>query len=85
MELRLDAESGAPRDTVILDVPESRASDDRRFVLNEERDPPPGPPFLAIESQGLVFDIRTRVFYDFPDPSIALVRPKRCAVCPMVH
>ena len=82
LELRLDAESGALRDTVIFDVPVSRASD-RHFGLNEE--PPPGPPFLAIQSQGLVFDTRTRVFYDFPDPSIALVCLKDCVVCPMAN
>jgi len=70
LEFRLDAESGALCETIILDVPVSR--DDRRLELYGGQKPLVCPPFLTIPSQNLVFDTRTRVFYGFPNFRIAL-------------
>ena len=85
LEFRLDAESGALCDTVILDVPVLRAGVDRRLGDYDGREPLVRPPFLTMQSQSLVFDIRTRVFYKFPAPSIALVCLKGCVACAMAH
>ena len=70
LEFRLDAESGALCDTVILDVPVSHV---HGLVLFGGQKPLVCSPFLAIPSQSLVFDTRTRAFYEFPNFRIALV------------
>jgi hypothetical protein len=71
LEFRLNAESGALCDTVTLDVPVSVV--DRELELDGGQKLFAHSPFLTLPNQNLVFDTRTRVFYEFPDLCIALV------------
>ena len=65
LELRLNEESGALCDTVILDVPVLDV--DCHLELDGGQKLFARSPFLTIPSQRLAFDMRTRVFYEFPD------------------
>ena len=74
LEMRLDAESGALRDTVVLDVPTSNIPDSDNLELDGGQKLFAPSRFLYIRSQSLVFDTRTRVFYEFLEFFIARVR-----------
>ena len=71
LEFRLNAESSALYDIVILDVPVSDVA--RHLELDGGQKLFSRSPFLTIPSQRLVFDMRTRAFYGFPDFCITLV------------
>ena len=71
LEFRLNAETGALCDTVTLDVPVSDVKRNLEFDGGQKLFA--RSPFLTLPNQNLVFDTRTRVFYEFPDLCIALV------------
>jgi hypothetical protein len=71
LEFRLNAESGALCDTVTLDVLVLDVDNHLEFGGGQKQFA--RSPFLTIPSVGLVFDTRTRAFYEFPDLCIALV------------
>lgn len=75
----LDVESGALRDTVAYDLPNTGNSSPSRLRG--------GIAFLFIPDLALVFCTRTRHFYKFPDFRIALVcrAETNLAWCPIAH
>ncbi|KAF8121107.1 hypothetical protein EV363DRAFT_1589108 [Boletus edulis] len=70
LEMRLNAESGAVCDTVTWDIPVSEVDEDPELdngqtLFARSR-------FISIPHQSLIFDTRTRTFYEFPEFRIAL-------------
>jgi len=68
LEFRLDGESGKLVDSVVMDSPAFtylRIGSAKAFCAGKS-------PFLSIPGHGLVFDTRTRIFYELPEFRVAL-------------
>ena len=70
LEFRLNGESGELVDSAIMDSP----ADTYLHIGSANAFRAGKSPFLSIPRCGLVFDTRTRIFYELPEFSVALVR-----------
>lgn len=73
LEFRLDAESGALPDTVSLDVPAINLFKSGPLRLDGGQKLLARSRLLSIPNRLLIFDTRTRVFYEFPEFRVARV------------
>lgn len=71
MECRLNADTGAPRETLTFDIPASDVNEEPKLDDGEKLFA--RSPFLSIPNQSLIFDMRTRVLYEFPKIRVAQV------------